>query len=154
MSVMRIPAPNNQHKPLDVPLPLLDENLSIRAVYGVLRIDGPLLPSPQPAEKPGPPAKPKRRRSPRKAGLYAVLHAAQQHGITHPTLGGFLQLPREFDAILALEHKAVAQVVLEILRQTIGRVGDGQAGRQEWATISYRHFARAGLMSRSQTEFG
>jgi len=67
---------------------------------------------------------------------------------------GFLQLPREFDAILALEHKAVAQVVLEILRQTIGRVGDGQAGRQEWATISYRHFARAGLMSRSQTEFG
>jgi hypothetical protein len=37
-------------------------------------------------------------------------------------------LPREFDAIFALEHKAVAQVVLEILQQTIGRVGDGQDG--------------------------
>jgi hypothetical protein len=35
-------------------------------------------------------------------------------------VGGFLQLPREFDAILALEQKAIAQVVLEVLRQTIG----------------------------------
>ena len=151
MSVMRIPAPNNQHKPLDVPLPLLDENLSIRAVYGVLRIDGPLLPSPQPAEEPEPPAKPKRRRSPRTSGLYTVLHAAQQHGITHPTLGGFLQLPREFDAILALEHKAVAQVVLEVLRQTIGMPEfdeHGHAQRREWATISQEHFARAGLMTK------
>src|SRR3989442_12312265 len=103
MSVMRIPAPNNQHKPLDVPLPLLDENLSIRAVYGGLRIDGPLLPSPQPAEKPGPPAKPKRRRSPRTSGLYTVLHAAHHHCIPHPTRAGFVELPREFDARRALE---------------------------------------------------
>ena len=71
------------------------------------------------------PAPPRRRHPPRKSGLYAVLHAAQQHGITHPKDGYWLMLPREFDAILALEHKAVAQVVLEVLRQTIGRVGDG-----------------------------
>ena len=86
----------------------------------------------------------------RKAGLYTVLHAAQRFGITHPQVGGFLQLPREFDAILALEHKAVAQVVLEVLRQTIGTPEydqHGQATRQEWARISQRHFARAGLMT-------
>ncbi len=83
MSESRIPAPNNQYKPL----PILDENLPIRAVYGVLRVDGPSLPIPQPTAEPKPPAKPRRRRPPRKAGLYAILHAAQQHGITHPTLG-------------------------------------------------------------------
>ena len=37
MSESRIPAPNNQHKPLDV----LDENLPIRAVCGVLRVGDP-----------------------------------------------------------------------------------------------------------------
>jgi hypothetical protein len=68
--------------------------------------------------------------------------------------GYFLMLPKEFDAILALEHKAVSQVVLEVLRQTIGRVGDGQNGRQEWATMSYRHFARAGILSQSQAQEG
>jgi hypothetical protein len=44
------------------------------------------------------PAKPKRRRRERKSGLWLVLQSAQEHGITHPTVGGFLQLPREFDA--------------------------------------------------------
>jgi hypothetical protein len=101
------------------------------------------------------PVVPRRRRQPqRKSGLSLLLQAAQQHGITHPKDGYWVMLPKEFDAILALEHKAVAQVVLEILRQTIGKVGDGQDGRQEWATISYRHFARAGLMSLSQAQFG
>jgi len=94
---------------------------------------------------------PPRRRQPRKSGLYTILQAAQQHGITHPTVGGFLQLPREFDAILALEQKAVAQVVLEVLRQTIGTPEfdkHGHAQRREWATISQEHFARAGLMTK------
>jgi len=98
--------------------------------------------------------KPRRPRPPRKSGLYTVLQAAQQHGITHPKDGYFLMLPKEFDAILALEHKAVAQVVLEVLRQTIGRGGDGEHGRQEWARISYRHFARAGILSQSQAQDG
>jgi len=44
----------------------------------------------------------------------------QQHGITHPKDGFWTMLPKEFDVILALEHKVVIQVVLEILRQTIG----------------------------------
>jgi hypothetical protein len=101
-------------------------------------------PSPTPAAKRG------RRRPERKSGLWLVLHAAQEHGITHPTVGGFLQLPREFDAILALEPKPIAQVVLEVLRQTIGTVvydQHGHAEHRQWASISQRHFARAGLMS-------
>jgi hypothetical protein len=49
------------------------------------------------------------RRGPRKSGLHLMLHAAREHGITPPAVGGFLQLPREFDAILALEPKPVAQ---------------------------------------------
>jgi len=104
---------------------------------------------PQGAAAPAPTRKPtpRRRRPPRKSGLYLVLEAAQQHGITHPRDGFWTMLPREFDAILALEHKAIAQVVLEVLRQTIGQVGDGQEGRREWAVISQRHFARAGLMT-------
>jgi hypothetical protein len=89
------------------------------------------------------------RRGPRKSGLHLMLHAAREHGITPPAVGGFLQLPREFDAILALEPKPVAQVVLEVLRQTIGTVvnQDGHPTRREWAEISQRHFARAGIMS-------
>jgi hypothetical protein len=102
------------------------------------------LPPTDPAATPPP------RRSPRKSGLYAVLHSAQQHGFTPPSEGFWVMLPKEFDAILALEHKAVAQVVLEVLRQTIGTVVYGQDGRpthKEWAVISQRHFARAGLMT-------
>ncbi len=64
---------------------------------------------PQRRPRPQPP------RPQRKSGLYLVLQATQQHGITHPKDGHFLMLPKEeFRAILALEHKAVAQVVLEI----------------------------------------
>jgi hypothetical protein len=100
------------------------------------------------------PAKPPKRRPPRKSGLYALLHAAQQHGITHPRDGFWTMLPKEFDAILALEHKAITQVVLEVLRQTVGRVSDGQEGRREWAVISQRHFARAGLMNSKAAQRG
>ncbi len=102
-----------------------------------------LDPTTQPLEEA---PKPPRRRAARKSGLYAVLQAAQQHGFTHPNEGYFVMLPKEYDAILALEHKAVAQVVLHVLRQTIGRVGDGHDGRREWAKMSKRDFARAGLM--------
>jgi hypothetical protein len=98
--------------------------------------------------------KPRHPRPPRTSGLYIVLQAAQQHGITHPKEGYWVMLPKEFPAILALEHKAVAQVVLEVLCQTVGRVGDGQDGRQAWATISYRHFARAGLMTSKAAQRG
>jgi hypothetical protein len=76
--------------------------------------------------------------------------AAREHGLTPLVVGGFLQLPHEFVAIVVLEPKPVTLVVLEVLRQTIGtvvKVQDGQPIRREWAEISQRHFARAGLMS-------
>jgi hypothetical protein len=66
-------------------------------------------------------------------------------------------LPKEFDAVLALEPKAITQVVLEILRQTIGTLvqdQDGHYGRREWAALTKRHFVRAGILSRSQAEEG
>jgi hypothetical protein len=109
------------------------------------------------ASAPEAPSKPPRRRPPRKSGLYAVLHAAQQHGFTHPKDGFWVMLPKEFDAILALEDKAVAQVVLEVLRQTMGTVvygPDGQPTHREWAPLSIRHFVRAGFLSLSQAEIG
>ena len=129
MSESKIPASNGQYKPL----PLLDESLPMKTVYGVLRVGEPLKPMPRPAITrpaitPQPPAKPRRRRPPRKSGLYAVLHAAQQHGFTPPQAGHWLMLPPEFAAVLALEHKAIAQVVLEILQQTIGTAEYGQDG--------------------------
>lgn len=85
----------------------------------------------------------------------------QDHGFTHPSWGGWLQLPREFDAILAMERKAVAQVVLEIMRQTLGWVdpdGDvdqhGHPKRVEWAHIGYDHFTAVCGGSPSQARDG
>ncbi len=152
MSDNSLPASNGRYKPLHI----LDENLTIAEVYGPMRVGEP-WPLPRTAKLPQPPVKPRRRRKERKSGLYAVLHAAQQHGFTPPQAGHWLMLPPEFAAVLALEHKAIAQVVLEILQQTIGTVEygqDGHSGRKEWATISYRHFARAGILSVSQAEIG
>ncbi len=144
MSDDSLPASTGRYNPLNI----LDENLTIREVFGVLRVGGPPL---QPSDTTPQPRQP---RPPRKSGLYVVLHAIQQHGITHPKDGYFLMLPKEFKAILALEQKAVAQVVFEVFDQTIGRVGGDQGGRQEWAPLSVRYFVRAGILSRSQAEMG
>jgi hypothetical protein len=149
MSDDSIPAPHDQDKPARRVIAIapgarpIDAEEYLEAMRTMRRLGW------TDAQVPKLPAKP-RRREDRKSGLYTVLHAAQQHGITHPTVGSFLQLPREFDAILALEQKATAQVVLEVLRQTIGTPAydqDGKARRREWATISQEHFARAGLMT-------
>jgi len=90
----------------------------------------------------------------RRSGLSLILHSTRRDGFTHPMDGHWVMLPTEFDALLALEPKVVVQVVLEILRQTIGQQGKGRGGRRDWATISYRHFARAGLMSVSSAQRG
>ena len=89
----------------------------------------------------------KREREPRKSGWYIALHSVKQFGFTSPDQGRYLLLPPEFDAILALETKAVAQIVLEILRQTVGWVdasggldANGHRKRREWARLGHKHF--------------
>ena len=102
MSGDSIPAPDDQHKPntLIIKLPPCDVQRygteEIRVFLGnrMRLMKGTDEPPPQP------PAKPRRSR-PHKSGLYAVLHAAQQHGMTHPIDGFWTMLPKEFDAISA-----------------------------------------------------
>jgi hypothetical protein len=63
-------------------------------------------------------------------------------------------LPREYDVIAALETKAVALVVLAVLRRTLGTPGNGPHGRQEWVQLSTRALADAALISHSQARSG
>jgi hypothetical protein len=83
---------------------------------------------------------------------FFTLTRIQQHGFTHPQNGFFVMLPQEFDVVLAFEPKPVAQVILEVLRQTIGKVGDGPKERGVWAVLSYGHFAHACNMARSTAQ--
>jgi hypothetical protein len=143
MSNDSLPAPDDQHNPDIVFTNVI--SFEAKRMQRVRVVDAP-------APKPR-----RRRREDRKSGLWVIVHAARQHGFTHPTLGGFLQLPREFDAILALEPKPVTQVVLEVLRQTIGTPVYDQFGntqRKEWARISQRDFSRAGIMSKKDAAYG
>jgi hypothetical protein len=85
----------------------------------------------------------------------------QENGFTHPSWGGWLQLPREFDAVLALENKAVVQIVLEIMRQTLGWVDptgqvddQGKPRRVEWVHLDYDHFIPLLGSSASQARRG
>jgi len=100
--------------------------------------------SPQ-ARRPDPPRS--RDLSPRQGTLTSILSAVGQHGFTHPNNGHYLMLPPEFDILLALERKPVVQVVLEIMRATLGWVDDsgeedanGRPKRREWARLGHRHF--------------
>ena len=83
-----------------------------------------------------------------------TLPQIQKHGFTHPRDGYFLMLPREFDVIAALETKAVALVVLAVLRRTLGVPGNGPQGRQEWVQLSDHSMADAALISYSQARRG
>jgi hypothetical protein len=80
------------------------------------------------------------RREARTSGWWITLHRIQACGCTSLDEGRSLLLPAAFDAILAFETKAVAQMVLEIGRQTVGWVdpsGDrdarGKRQRRLWA---------------------
>jgi hypothetical protein len=123
-----------------------------------------LVPAPEPVT---PPKKPKRRLGPRKSTSrvrkYTVkrsleasltLPQIQEHGFTHPANGRYVMLPREFDVVLALETKAVSQVVLAVLRRTIGYPGDGPINRAIWAEISTYDLASTGYMSHSAAQRG
>jgi hypothetical protein len=98
------------------------------------------------------PAKPKRRKR-RKADpdtyspIEHTLYSLQAFGFTHPSNGRYLMVPKEFQAILLLETKAVAAVVWEVMQQTIGWEGHGPGGRREWAPLTVRHFERARILS-------
>ena len=94
-----------------------------------------------------------------------ILGSHPRHGprtwLSHPSWGGWLQLPHEFDAILAKEDKAVAQVVLAIMRKTLGWVdprggtdSHGSPKRIEWAHIDSKHFKAICGGSSSQANRG
>ena len=78
----------------------------------------------------------------------------QKHGFTHPANGYFLMLPREYDVVAALESKAVAVVILAILRRTIGILGQGPRDRGEWVKISIHALADAALLPFSKAQKG
>jgi hypothetical protein len=80
-----------------------------------------------------------------------TLPRIQHQGFTHPQNGFWLMLPKEFDVVLAFEPKPVAQVILEVLRQTVGVPGDGPCNRGLWVALSYGHFARTGHIARTCT---
>jgi hypothetical protein len=70
----------------------------------------------QPSQPPGTAAKPPRRQRPDAdpasyTPIEHTLYSVQQFGFTHPSTGRFLMAPKEFQAILALETKAVADVI-------------------------------------------
>jgi hypothetical protein len=83
-----------------------------------------------------------------------TLPLIQKHGFTHPANGYFLMLPREYDVVAALETKAVALVILAILRRTIGVVGQGPRERGEWVKLSLHALADATLLPYSQAVVG
>jgi len=67
----------------------------------------------------------------------------------------------EFEAILALERKAVAQVVLFIMQRTLGvpntaegRDKDGQMKRREWVSFSHRELVERLMGSPTQANQG
>jgi hypothetical protein len=70
-----------------------------------------------------------------------VRDTVRRSGFTHPEEGQFVMLPREFEAILALENKAVVQVVFLVLRETIGWMDEeGRYRRREWVQLGQKHF--------------
>src|SRR5262245_18880563 len=67
------------------------------------------------------------------------LPEVQRKGFTHPTHGHYLMLPPEFDLVLAHEPTHLAQVILEVMRQTIGYIGEGPSDRRLWVKLSGGH---------------
>ena len=75
-----------------------------------------------------------------------VIPQVREYGFTPSCDAHWLMLPPEFDIVLAEEPPHVAQVILEVMRQTIGRSGNGPHGRKAWAVVSSRSIAKKGLI--------
>jgi hypothetical protein len=98
----------------------------------------------------------KGKRSEKTTGLQIVLNAVRLNGFPHPReRQGFLMLPHEFKALLALEPLAVVQVVYEVFERTIGWEDKSEArGRREWARLSIKYFQMSCGMTLSQVQRG
>jgi hypothetical protein len=98
----------------------------------------------------------KGKRSDKATGLQLVLNAVRRDGFPHPReRQGFLMLPHEFKALLALEPLAVVQVVYEVFERTIGWEDKTEPrGRREWARLSIRYFQMSCGMTLSQVQRG
>jgi hypothetical protein len=133
----------------------------------VIFIDGGALhPSPDEAAKPSRRRPPRPRRSrprSRKPTPYQAKRAAMEDlairqlrrdGFT-PYFGPerrFLMTPPEFTLVLAIEPREVAQVIHEVLLQSVGYSDERGDGRREWVALSQRHFERRGIMSHSEAQ--
>jgi len=98
----------------------------------------------------------KGKRSEKATGLQVVLNAVRRDGFPHPREHqGFLMLPHEFKALLALESLAVVQVVYEVFERPIGWDDKAEVrGRREWARLSIRYFQMSCGMTLSQVQRG
>jgi hypothetical protein len=98
----------------------------------------------------------KGKRSDKATGLQVVLNAVRRDGFPHPReRQGFLMLPHEFKALLALEPLAVVQIVYEVFERTIGWEDKTEPrGRREWARLSIRYFQMSCGMTLSQVQRG
>jgi hypothetical protein len=98
----------------------------------------------------------KGKRSDKATGLQLVLNAVRRDGFPHPReRQGFLMLPHEFKALLALESLAVVQIVYEVFERTIGWEDKGEShGRRAWARLSIRYFQMSCGMTLSQVQRG
>jgi hypothetical protein len=98
----------------------------------------------------------KGKRADKATGLQVVLNAVRRDGFPHPReRQGFLMLPHEFKALLALESLAVVQIVYEVFERTIGWEDKAEPrGRREWARLSIRYFQMSCGMTLSQVQRG
>jgi len=109
---------------------------------------------PPPAAKPRRPQKPAADPS-TTSPIDLTLYSVRTFGFTHPNNGPYLMVPKEFQAILLRETKAVAAVIWEIMQQTIGwDTGREPGGLREWARLSVRHFERDKILSCAQAQRG
>jgi hypothetical protein len=102
------------------------------------------------------PTRKKGKRSEKATGLQVILNAVRRDGFPHPReRQGFLMLPHEFKALLALESLAVVQIVYEVFERTIGWEDKTEPrGRREWARLSIRYFQMSCGMTLSQVQRG